>query len=278
MTTKFFSSLLAIVVTMSLSVMSANAKPLRKPSNGEIKKIIKKMLLKTKTPIFAGIYPSDQSTKCENIHIKRIKLLKVGRASSNYYERSGSYISSNFMVKFSISGSCTLNSPYRINKYEYDRYTNSSRRDKRKSKPVMPMDLKGRVPFKNIPFEIEIYTDDYGDWYSNSAWAFNKRDRTYSKNATKYLKNLFYKTQHASVKKWKKEQTIAASKLSYSAETGLKVIKYDRLYTKELAAKLRVQPKRIREAIFSQYWKLSSDRAKQIEFIRVVSEQLRNQR
>jgi len=275
MTTKFFSSLLTIAVAMSLSVMSANAKPLKKPSNGEIKRIIKRMLIKNKNPIFVGIDNYEESTRCENIHVKRIKLLKVGRATSNYYERSGSYIDSDFWVKYLISGSCTLSPAFRINSYEYDKHKNS----RRKTKPVMPMDLKGRVPFRsNIPYETHIMTDNYGDWFARDALSVNLKDRYYSKRTKKYLKNLFYKTQRSSIKKWKREQTIAANRLSSEAQSGYNVIQFNRHYTKAFDAKLRTQPKRAREAFYKAYWRLSPNHAKQDELIRVVSEQLRHQR
>jgi len=275
MTTKILSPLLTLIVAMSLSVTSANAKPLKKPSNGEIKRIIKRMLVKNKNPIFVGIDNYEESTRCENIHIKRIKLLKVGRATSNYYERSGSYIDSDFMVKFLISGSCTLTPAFRINSSEY----NTHKYSRRKTKPVMPMDLKGRVPFRsNIPYETRIMTDSYGDWVAREALSANEKDRYYSKSTKKYLKNLFYKTQRSSIKKWKKQQTIAANKLSIDAQSGYNVIQFNRHYTKELDAKLRTQPKRAREAFYKAYWRLAPNHAKQDELIRVVSEQLRHQR
>jgi len=55
MTIKTLYPLLILTVSMSFSFTNAYAKPLKKPSNGEIKRIIKRMLVKNKNPIFVGI-------------------------------------------------------------------------------------------------------------------------------------------------------------------------------------------------------------------------------
>jgi len=279
---------ITLLTVMSLSV--ANAAPPGKPSSGQIKKLIKEMLIKSKTTSFVGIsnvtYKTKKDIECENTTVKKIKILKIGRASSNYYKSSGNYINSNFKVKFLIQGSCNLSSTYRINAYEYQKYKNdlveSNRRSYRKKPtPLIPMDLSGRVPFRgNIPFEVYISTDDYGDWYANEPSSFKEEDRHYSDKTKKYLKDLFYRKHGASVKKWEKDQTLAASKMSYDAETGLSVIKYNRLYTAEVKALLLSQPKRIREYVFSRYWKLSRSRnhARSDKFLRDVIAQLKSKK
>ena len=277
------SIILSLLLITSLSV--ANAKPLAKPSSGQIKKLIKKMLLESKTTIFAGIdgdaYGND--VKCNNISVNKINLLKIGRASSNYYERSGNYINSEFKVKFTIRGACDLSSAYKINPFEYDKYKDELRKANRfhekKPTPVMLMALSGRVPFRsNIPYEVYFSTDDYGDWYAvENPVSAKKEDRSYSDATKAYLKKLFYKTNRSKVKTWEKEQIIAKNKLSDDAERGAGLIRYDRLLTTELRKQLFTQPKHIREFVFSSYWKLAQrgDRALSNRFLREVFKQMK---
>lgn len=281
---------LMLLLTASVS----HAAPLKKPSKNEIKRLIKKMVLKSKTPIFTGIdNPSyTHPLTCTKINIQKIDILKVGRASSNYYERSGNYINSEFKVKFLIKGACTLSDTYRINTYAYNDYVyelrQANRHHDKKPTPVMPMDLKGRVPFRgNIPFEIYILTDDYGDWYAvEHANAFRKEDRCLSDKTTNYLKKLFYKKNRANVKKWKQEQIAAKNRLSDGAERGKRVMQYNRLFTSKVKAQLESQPKRIREFVYGGYWKIlqqeshkGSDRfRKSDQFLKEVINQMRLQR
>ncbi len=278
-------SFLTLFLVLNLFVVQAA--PLTKPSSGQIKQLIKKQLLESKTTIFVGIsnitYKEKKDVECENIKVQNIKILKIGRASSSYYKQSGSYIGSNFKVKFSIQGSCKLSTPYRLNTYKYQQYQDDlrefHRRGGKKPTPVIPMDLKGRLPFRsNVPFEVYISTDDYGDWYANGQPnAFNKEDSHYSVKTEKYLANLFYKTQGTTVKKWEKKQALAKSKMSFDAESGLSVIKYDNRISREVKAQLRAQPKHIKEFVYSTYWKLSSRRspAKAAQFIRQVTKQMK---
>jgi len=265
-------TVITLLTVMSLSV--ANAAPPGKPSSGQIKKLIKEMLIKSKTTSFVGIsnitYKEKKDIECENTTVKKIKILKIGRASSNYYKSSGSYINTNFKVKFLIQGSCNLSSTYRVNNYDSYVYQNKKNGVKNPA-PWMPMDLSGRVPFRsNIPFEVYISTDDYGDWYANEPNSFKEEDRHYSDKTQKYLKDLFYRKHGDFVKKWEKDQALAASKMSDDAEGGLKVIKYNRLYTAEVKALLLSQPKPVREYVFSRYWKISLSRnyARSDKFLR----------
>ncbi len=275
---------IAIFIILNLSI--ASAAPLAKPSSGQIKKLIKKMLLESKTTIFTGIdgdtYGNDD-VKCNNISVKKINLLKIGRASSNYYERSGNYINSEFKVKFTIRGACDLTSAFKINPFEYDRYKDKLRRanrfNEKKPTPVMPMALSGRVPFRSdIPYEVYFSTDDYGDWFAvKNPISAKKKDRSYSDATKAYLKKLFYKKNGSKIKTWEKEQIIAKNKLSDDAERGAGLIRYDRLLTTELRKQLFAQPKRTREFVFSSYWKLAQrgDKALSNRFLREVFKQMK---
>jgi len=283
---RIFPTLL-LVISLFVLNLTVVAEPLRKPSTKQIKNLIKKMLFENKTTIFTGIsnvtYKSKKDIECENIKVKKIRILKVGKASSNYYERSGDYINSSFVVKFSIQGSCNLTSKFRINPYEYDKYKyaldkyNTVFEDGthagKKPTPVMPMDLTGRVPFRsNVPFETYIATDNYGDWYAKEPNSFKESDRHYSDKTKQYLKSLYQRKNGASVKKWKRQQAIKENRMSDDAERGLKQIIYDRLFTSKVKAQLFSQPKPVREFVFSQYWKLSNryNHKKASQFLREV--------
>lgn len=277
---RIFPTLLLVV--LSFSVIPAMA--LSKPSPEKIKQLIKEMLYKHKSPRLLGI-DSFPNHKCENIKIENIRLLKIGRAKSSYYRSSGKYISSEFKVKFTAKGSCVLTPPYRINASEYDKYQNALRRanayGSKKPAPVMPMDLGGRLPFRNIPFEAYIMTDDYGDWVAlDVPTAFNKEDRHYTKKTKQYLKSLFLKKNGGKIQNWEKEQRLAAEKMSPEAESGLRVIKFHRLYTPEVHAMLQSKSKRLREFVYSTYWKLGMRRGNHAEtdqFLREVIRQLKIQ-
>lgn len=264
------------ILLLSISFSVSEAQPLRKPSAGQIKKLIKKMITKNKVAFFVGLDSTDDS-KCENIKINRLKILKIGRAKSNYYEQSGNYIDSDFMVKFTIQGSCNLTPPFRINENEYNEY----KYHRNKHKPVMPMDLSGRVPFRSIPFEVQILTDDYGDWYASKyPYVFNKEDRPYTDKTKKYLKNLYYRKNGKKVKAWNKEQARLKSRMSDGAESGYHVMQFDHLYTREVKAMLEAQPKKTREFVYGSYWKLmeKDNRADTDRFLREVIKQLKAQK
>lgn len=256
--------MLSCILLLNCSI--STAEPLEKPSEDTLKQLIKKMVLKSKTTIFTGIerYAYPHNMRCENIKIENINILKIGRASSNYYERSGNYINSEFKVKFLIKGTCDLNHAYRINAGEYDQYTYllekaNRHENSKKPTPVIPMDLNGTQPFRDdIPFEVDILTDDYGDWYASEyPNAFQKQDRCLSDKTTQYLKQRFYQTNQANIKRWEQAQIDEKNRLSSTAQSGQNLIKYDKLFTQEVKSLLDSQPKRIREFVFSNYWKLA---------------------
>jgi len=248
-----------IIVTLLLvmNLSAVKAAPLAKPSFGQIKKMIKKMVLKTTATTFTGINPYG-SSKCENTKVSSIKLLKVGRVTSNYYGQSG------FMVKFFIEGSCIVNPPYKLNEELGEK---------------MPMNLGGRLPFRgNIAYATSFITDSYGDWYAQEvSGPIDITEQFYKKKTKKYLKGLFYRNNKASVKAWNKEQTILKNRMSDQAELGCSVMKFDSLYTPEVDAQLRSQPKRTREFVCSTYEKSvrRRDYATSTKFLKEVIAQMK---
>ncbi len=256
---------LILFALLLLNFALSYAEPLKKPSPETVKQLIKEMVLKSKTTIFTGIGRATYPTllTCENIYIEEINLLKIGRVASNYYERGGSYINSGFKVKFLIKGTCDLSRAYRLNEHEYSKYTyllkEAKRHNSKKPTPVMPMDLSGTIPFRNdVAFEVSILTDDYGDWYASEySNAFKEEDRCFSDKTAAYLQKLFTSTHQANIKKWEQAQINEKNRLSDEAESGKNLIKYNRLFTKEVKMLLDAQPKRIREFVYRGYWEVA---------------------
>lgn len=239
-----------------------NAEMLKKPSKRQIKSLIHKMVLKSRNTEFTGVYADYLGIKCKKVVINNINILKIGKVFSSYYRRSGDYAGSSFKVKFTINGSCQLSAPYRINEDEYSRYLYKKKRSNKKLTPVMPLDLSGKIPFrKNVPFEVNIYADDYGDWVaSDGISTFRKEDSIASEQTKNYLKKLFYRHNKSKVVEWKREQKRAKNRLSDEATRGFNVMKYDRLYTKEFQQLLALQSKRIKEFMGKTYWQVSHTR------------------
>jgi len=178
------------------SLLLADTTP--KPSSKQISKLIKNYIITKKTPLLVGIDTRDNSEdySCSNVKISSLKVLKVGRTGSTYYRQSGQYINSEFNVKFKLSGSCKINKPFMTNYYkvkEYKRDIRKYNKWKTGKKPIKPVEknLRGRLPYKNIPYEALIGTDKYGDWIVYSISTFKKEDRNYKDKNRNYLKKLY---------------------------------------------------------------------------------------
>jgi len=289
MATVNMKKVISLTLSIFLGLSIANAAPLKKPSPAQIKKLIKQKMIKKKTLIAALGTNSSRKSKCEDMHINKIKILKIGRSGSTYYKYSGEYINSSFMVKFLIQGSCNITPAYRINDSEYSDYMRGFRRYSRvyedgthlgnkKPIPVMPMDLKGKIPFRsNIPLETSFFTDSYGDWTTSGLPGIvnPKENNYYSDKTKKYLIALFNKKNTSNIKKWEREQVIAKNKMSDDAESGLHVIIFNKIYTSEFKALLQSQPKSVKDYILKTYWKINLHNRNHVKSDQFLRETLR---
>jgi len=223
--------LISLLLLLSFNVFSSvEAEGLTKLSPSKIKALILNKI-KQSDEIPTNLVGIDEyGLWCGSAKVESLKILKIGKASSNYYERSGSYIGSYFKVKFAIKGSCVLSKPYRFNKWEVRRAEDKRRKyirginnpyDYYPNAPELidPIDFSGRMPFMNVPFELTISTDDYGDWSPNisSIYPFNyKEDSAYTDKTTAYLKALYYQKNKDTIEKRKLEK--AAKKVSDKKE------------------------------------------------------------
>ena len=196
--TKYTLAVFLLLISISIN-SSVSAKGLAKPSSSHIIRIIKTALNQEAPTNMVGIL-SFGKHHCINPSIKHIKLLKIGRSSSNYYESSGNYINSEFYVKFTIQGSCELSTPYIINDGEVSKDKSKRRRYYRYHpngdyNSLQAQTLSGRLPFRNIPFDVLITTDRYGDWVTNKNYItpFNESDRVHTDKTKNYIKALYEK-------------------------------------------------------------------------------------
>ena len=180
----------------TLSLLLADTTP--KPSSKKIAKLIKSYIVTKQPSLLVGIdsYDHSEDYSCSNTKISKLKILKIGRTGSTFYKQSGQYINSEFFVKFKLSGSCKLNKPYMVNYYEIQKYKRDIQKYSRwkdGKKPIQPVEknLRGRLPYKNIPFEVIIGTDRYGDWIVYSIDNFKKEDRLYKDKNKNYLNRLY---------------------------------------------------------------------------------------
>jgi len=132
-------------MTVFLSLTMAHAAPKKLPSRSQLIKLIKKV-----NRANLGITGLESYKSCDKVSVKSVKILKVGRAVSNYYKESGNYIDSSFMVKLKATGSCSFDS-----RHEFFADIDGDGHDDK---------ISGTLPIINEPLEVSISTDRYGDW------------------------------------------------------------------------------------------------------------------
>jgi len=170
---KQFTLYLASVAIL-LSTAIINAAPLKLPSRSQLIKIIKKA-----DHAGIGVTGLRSYKYCDKVSINSVKILKVGRASSNYYKESGNYISTSFMVKLKATGSCSFDSTHTGD------FDDDGREDR----------ISGTLPIINEPLEIGISTDSYGDWKARSLSFAGKNIN--STRIKEHLKRIYLKGKAA---------------------------------------------------------------------------------
>lgn len=163
-------------MAMLISTTIASAKPLKLPTKHQLVKILKKS--KNASLTVTGL---DSYKRCDSVSVQSLKILKIGRASSNYYKDSGRYIASNFMVKFRARGSCSFDHRHEFYKdIDRDGYNDY---------------ISGTLPIINEPLEVEITTNSYGDWYAGVISFAGKKIN--SKRVNNHIRNVFVKGKKA---------------------------------------------------------------------------------
>ncbi len=159
-------------ITIFLSATMAHAAPQKLPTRGQLIKLIKQT-----DRAGLGVTGLSSYKDCDEISLRSVKILKVGRASSNYYKEYGTYIDSGFMVKIKATGSCSF-------KHFHDFFSdidNDGYDDR----------LSGTLPIINEPLQVRISTDEYGDW---KAREINFAGTNIESNKIKqHIKKLFIK-------------------------------------------------------------------------------------
>ena len=136
-------------IAIFLSTTMTQAAPQKLPSRSQLIKLIKKV-----NHAGLGVTGLQSYKDCDKVSIDSVKILKVGRASSNYYKESGNYIDSNFMVKLKATGSCSFDHFHNFfSDIDGDGYKDY---------------ISGTLPIINEPLEVSISTDSYGDWEAGS--------------------------------------------------------------------------------------------------------------
>ncbi len=163
------------ITTFALLIIIAStisAQKLVKPTNQEIVTLIKKSFEKDISGhglLFGLPYRVFNEHEYTDFKINSIKITKVGKASSNYYESSGNYIDSYFYVKVIVDGSAELKEAVCLDsKYGYLKESIGKCGYKKR--------VEGRIKFRDIEQKFQIATDDYGDWYARYSWIANDDD------------------------------------------------------------------------------------------------------
>ena len=160
-----------------LSATLTQARPSKLPTRSQLVKLIKKSRL-----VDVGATGIRSYDGCDKASIKSVKILKVGRASSNYYERSGDYINSSFVVKFKATGSCYFED---FHKFYKDIDGDGRNYD----------EIAGTLPIIDEPLRVVIRTDEYGDWKAD---VVNLEGDNFDKPRIKnHIKQIFIKAKAA---------------------------------------------------------------------------------
>jgi len=163
-------------IAIFLSTTITQAAPQKLPSRSQLIKLIKKV-----NRADLGVTGLESYKDCDKVSIDSIKILKVGRASSNYYKESGNYIDSNFMVKLKATGSCSFDHFHEF----FSDIDGDGKNDY----------ISGTLPIINEPLEVSISTDSYGDWEAGSLRFVG--DNYKSKRIMQHIKRLFIRGKAA---------------------------------------------------------------------------------
>jgi len=123
---------------------------------------------------------------CDERIVNSVKILQIGVVHKSW-----------FRVKFKIKGSCKLTNPIKVDFrtwYELERETGS------RSLRVTKM-IDGRVPYRDIPLEIVLGRDDFGNWGVQNGWGSREhlvisnpeRDGPDTKSSLAYREKLYLK-------------------------------------------------------------------------------------
>lgn len=267
------------LVALILSFSSLDAAPI---SSAKIKNEIKKVM-KGYIEYHLETVGMDRSVRaggshCENIVINRVKILHTSKMKTNryrYHYYDGNYdgpalTSKFFTVTYKLEGSCKLAYP------TYVDYLDRIRRGKQAYKRV----FVGRVPIrKDLVFKTIITKTSGGSrrakWEAYNSPSILTKD---SERKRKSYRARLYRLQgknrvcrilpsHTGFRgvneitclyvSDKMKRDYENSKMSYTAERGLKMLRFERhLYTPKEKALMLAQPKKVREYIFGTYYHL----------------------
>lgn len=153
-----FSIILSLIIT-STTVRA------QKPTSQQITSLIKQNYNKDFEIEFGSLFGlpfSSKGYRFEKVQFISLKLSKIGKAQSNYYEQSGDYIDSYFYVKALLKGSAVLREPICLvgSKFGFNSKNRTTKCGSQKN-------IDGKLPIKeDVEHKFLISTDEYGDWYA----------------------------------------------------------------------------------------------------------------